>query len=253
MFLFLYNAAPSAGYELYTYQFYLFYAEAPCKMTYLSLISSSASVLAYGLYALTLNRRGIRLAIALTAALGVLVGLLWLPLASLDLVPGSEDPVAGACVDLSFVPHAVAPACLSPFTYAAVVQFISGISGVLVLTPSTVLATESTPHEHRTTAYAIYLSLIDSGESASGWITSTIVTRLKLSYDNWGRLSDLIWIGACSQLAMLVLVPFLCDVKAAVPSSDPAVPSGDPAVPSGNPETYNCFSDDAQLKAPLVD
>jgi hypothetical protein len=253
MFLFLYNAAPSAGYELYTYQFYLFYAEAPCKMTYLSLISSSASVLAYGLYALALNQRGIRLAIVLTAALGVLVGLLWLPLASLDLVPGSEDPVAGACVDLSFVPHALAPTCLSPFTYAAVVQFISGISGVLVLTPSTVLATESTPHEHRTTAYAIYLSLIDSGESASGWITSTIVTRLKLSYDNWGRLSDLIWIGACSQLAMLVLVPFLCDVKAAVPSSDPAVPSGDPAVPSGNPETYNCFSDDAQLKAPLVD
>lgn len=242
MFLFLYNAAPSAEYETYTYQFYLFYAESPCKMTYLSLISSSASVLAYGIYALTFNRRGIRLAIVLTAALGILVGLLWLPLASLDLLPDSEDPAAGACVDLSFVP--VAPACLGPFAYAAVVQFISGISGVLVLTPSTVLATESTPHEHRTTAYAIYLSLIDSGESASGWITSAIVTRLGLSYDNWGRLPDLIWIGACSQLAMLALVPFLRDAQAA---------DTDPAVPPGDPETYNCLSDDAQLKAPLVD
>jgi len=243
IFLFLYNAAPSAGYEIYTFQFYLFYAEAPCKMTYLSLISSSASVLAYGLYALTLNRRGIRLAIVLTAALGISIGLLWLPFASLDLEEGSADPAAGACVDISFVPKALAPSCFSPFAYAAAMQFISGISGALALTPSTVLATESTPHEHRTTAYAIYLSLIDSGESASGWITSAIVTRLGLSYNNWEPLPDLIWIGACSQLAVLALVPFLRDTEK----------TADEAAPLRESEILNCLREDSQLSEPLTE
>jgi hypothetical protein len=244
LFLFLYNAAPSAGYEIYTFQFYLFYAEAPCKMTYLSLISSSASVLAYGLYALTLNRRGIRLAIVLTAALGISIGLLWLPFASLDFEDGSADPAAGACVDISFVPEALMPSCFSPFAYAAAMQFISGISGALALTPSTVLATESSPHEHRTTAYAIYLSLIDSGESASGWITSAIVTRLGLSYDNWAPLPDLIWIGACSQLAVLALVPFLRDTEKTV---------AHPVASSREAEVLNCLRDDSQLSEPLTD
>ena len=218
LFLFVYNAAPSADEQLYTYQFYLFYGSAPCKMTHLSLISSAASIVSYILYGLACNRRRIKIVIVTTAAVGILFSLLWLPLASIshDEAGGAaDDPVSGVCVSASWLAWTPTK-CISPFAYAAVIRFVTGISTVLAFAPATVLATESTPSAHKTTAYAIFLSSIDSGSSASGWITAALVKRLGISYGDWGNMPDLIWIAACSQLAILALVPCLRDTAAAV-------------------------------------
>ena len=74
-------------------------------------------------------------------------------------------------------------------------------------------ATEATPAEYKTTAYAVFLSLIDSGDTASGWISAAIVSSLGLSFDSWVRLPEFIWVASACQLAALALVPFLRDAK----------------------------------------
>ena len=48
---------------------------------------------------------------------------------------------------------------MEPFAYAAVVQFVTSLTGMLAFTPNTVLATESTPPEFKTMAYAVFLVL----------------------------------------------------------------------------------------------
>ena len=245
LFLFVYNAVPSASSQLYTYTFYLFYADSPCKVTQLNLISSFASVLSFVAYGALCNRGGIRRVIVSTSVVAVLLGLLWLPLASLDLDSdddgndgGNDDapsatttsydegsygyynyyyyfdssPVLqGQCV--TWGSSTSSSGCMDPFAYAAVVQFVTSLTGMLAFTPNTVLATEATPAEYKTTAYAVFLSLIDSGDTASGWISAAIVSSLGLSFDSWVRLPEFIWVASACQLAALALVPFLRDAK----------------------------------------
>jgi hypothetical protein len=209
VFLFLYNAMPSAQEQIFTFQFYLFFESSPCKITQLNLISSSASVVSFLVYGLVCNQRGIRSIIIMTTIISLLLGLLWLPLASLRLNDGDDmNPSKGECIQFT------SQSCLaSPFLFAAVVQFITSLSSMLAFTPSTVLATESTPFAHKTMAYAIFLSVIDSGSSASGWISSSIVTKLGITYDDWTHLPELIWITTACQLAALAVVPFLKDAQ----------------------------------------
>ena len=73
------------------------------------------------------------------------------------------------------------------------------------------LATESSPREQKTVAYAVFLSVIDSGASASGWITAPIVRHLGIDYatDSWGGVSTLIWIATLSQVGVLLLLPLV--------------------------------------------
>jgi len=212
VFLFVINAAPSASENLYTYQFYLFYTSSPCRMTHLSLINSAASVLSFIIYGFACNRQRIRMIILLTSTMSLALGLLWLPLTSMSLSADDDyDPAAGSCVTFP-KGFRLLPGCIDPFLYTAVVSFITSVSSMLAFTPSTVLATESTPLANKTMAYAVYLSLIDSGDSASGWITSSIVNHLGITYGDWSGLPDLIWISSVSQLAVLfLLVPCLTD------------------------------------------
>lgn len=213
LFLFAVNAAPSANESLYTYQFYLFYTSSPCRMTHLSLINSAASVLSFLVYGLACNRQRVRRIILLTSTASLALGLLWLPLTSMHLSDdGDFEPAQGSCVSFPTVGLLSAFSCMDPFVYTAVVSFITSVSTMLAFTPSTVLATESTPLAHKTAAYAVFLSLIDSGDSASGWITSSIVRHLGISYGDWTRLPELIWIATASQVAVLaLLVPCLKD------------------------------------------
>ena len=247
LFLFVYNAMPTSNGQISTYIFYLFYDSSPCKVTQLNLIASTAAVFSYIAYAAVCNRQRIRRVIVVTTVTALGLGLLWLPLASLDLDCGNEEksrnhdsgddhthcsdnsdyhyddgyygsyddddgstesPAAHRCVRWS-----KSSACMEPFAYAAVVQFVTSLTGMLAFTPNTVLATESTPPEFKTMAYAVFLSLIDSGDTASGWITGSIVASLGLSFDSWSRLPDFIWITTACQLGALVLVPFLRDAK----------------------------------------
>ena len=228
LFLFVYNAMPTSSGQISTYMFYLFYDSSPCKVTQLNLIASTAAVFSYVAYAAVCNRQRIRRVIVVTTVTALGLGLLWLPLASLDLDCGNErnddsgnnhthcsddygsteSPAAHQCVRWW-----KSSSCMEPFAYAAVVQFVTSLTGMLAFTPNTVLATESTPPEFKTMAYAVFLSLIDSGDTASGWITGSIVASLGLSFDSWSRLPDFIWITTACQLGALVLVPFLRDAK----------------------------------------
>ena len=53
------------------------------------------------------------------------------------------------------------------------------------------------------------LSMLDLGDSVSGWVTAPIVQSLGLTLGDYSRLPDLVWIGAGSRLATLALVPLL--------------------------------------------
>jgi len=213
VFLFLYSAAPSAVDQLYTFQFYLFFDSAPCKVAFLSLVSSLANFLSFAIYGLVCNRRRIRRVIVATSITSLSLGLLWIPLVGLDF--SNDDD--GACVQLPLT-----TSCISVFTYTVAVRFLTSVSGMLAFTPSTVLATESTPVEHKTMSYAIFLSIIDSADSCSGWLTSFIIHRLGMSYGEWSALPNLIWISALSQLAVLGVVPWLRDAKYSVKTTEAA-------------------------------
>jgi hypothetical protein len=216
IFLFAYNAVPSSAEQLYTYQFYLFYASSPCRMTYLSLVSSVATVLSYAIYAFAFNRRRIQRVFMLTGCLGVGLGLLWLPLARLHLHPteGSDsDPTSGACVSAG--PLELTGTCVPPFAYALLAQFVTSVSSLLAFAPSAVLATEATAgaDAHRILSYSVLISLVDSGGAASGWVTSAIVRRLGITYSDWHNLPTLLLIVAASQLFMVAFAPLLRSVE----------------------------------------
>ena len=85
LFLFVYNAMPTSNGQISTYIFYLFYDSSPCKVTQLNLIASTAAVFSYIAYAAVCNRQRIRLVIVVTRVTAIGLGLVWLPLASLDL------------------------------------------------------------------------------------------------------------------------------------------------------------------------
>eukprot|EP00614_Pseudopedinella_elastica_P000009 CAMPEP_0172595990 /NCGR_PEP_ID=MMETSP1068-20121228/15683_1 /TAXON_ID=35684 /ORGANISM="Pseudopedinella elastica, Strain CCMP716" /LENGTH=558 /DNA_ID=CAMNT_0013394805 /DNA_START=494 /DNA_END=2170 /DNA_ORIENTATION=+ len=205
-FLFLAGALPSASEQLYTYQFYLFYARHPCRMTLLGLIGSASSVVGFALYGSLCNLGHLQYVIVATSTISASLGLLWLPLASLTL-EDADDPIdRSACiVTLN------GKCALPPFAFACIMSFLTGMGGALASAALTTLATNATPRAHKTTAYAIFLSLMDSGDSVSGWISASLVQRLGIDYGHWAKLPELIWIAAASQLALLLFVPCLRD------------------------------------------
>lgn len=102
-------------------------------------------------------------------------------------------------------------ACMGTFSYIAWVTFVASLFGGFAVAPSAVLATESSPKDQKTLAYATYLAVIDSGESASGWISSAIITHLGLTMEDFSALPTFIWIAIGSQVAVLLCVPMLKD------------------------------------------
>jgi hypothetical protein len=57
--------------------------------------------------------------------------------------------------------------------------------------------------------YGFYLSFIDFGDSAGGWISSDIVTRLGITYGGWSALWKLLVIGVVTKVGTLLFVPLL--------------------------------------------
>lgn len=207
LFLFVYNATPSSGGEIYTYTYRLFYSDSPCRFQYLQLTSSATSVVGYLLYGSVCNRRRIRSVFLVTTLSAALAGLLWIPLSNASL--------EADCVLLGTGPRHGHTPCMDKYTYAVLTTVVAGLFGTFATAPSTVLATESSPKEQKTIAYAVFLSIIDSGASASGWITAPIVRHLGIDYltDDWGGLSTLIWICTFSQVGVLLLLPLVRNLK----------------------------------------
>uniref|UniRef100_A0A7S2S1G1 Uncharacterized protein n=1 Tax=Rhizochromulina marina TaxID=1034831 RepID=A0A7S2S1G1_9STRA len=241
-FLFLYNATPSASDQLYSFKYFLFW-QHPCRLTQLNLISATAGVAGYLLYGWLCNGRRIRRVFVATIFVGVLASLLWLPLFKID---DADDPTT-ACVRVG-----AGSGCIEGFAFACVVETITGLTSMLTVAPSTVLATESSPAQQKTLAYAVYLSLIDSGGSASGWITSPIVDRLSIDYGDWDNMPKLIYIAALSQFACIALLPFLRDWQRQH-RDKPATPGGGDDASSEDDAHAHEPSGDEQNQRPAED
>jgi hypothetical protein len=73
------------------------------------------------------------------------------------------------------------------------------------------VCTSTQPRRSMNTAllYGLYLSFIDFGDSAGGWISSDIVTRLGITYGGWDALWKLLVIGVVAKVLALLFVPLL--------------------------------------------
>ena len=239
LFLFVYNAVKREQPALHLH--YLFYADSPCKVR-----SSTHLVLRIGPVFRRVRRPlqprphppGHRFHVGRGRAAGAALAAPRL----LDLDSDGDEMTAGTTTHrvprrprrdegsrllqllLRQQPRAPGPVrdlglvhdsgCGS-FAYAAVVQFVTSLTGMLAFTPNTVLATEATPAEYRRRPTRSS-SLIDSGDTASGWISAAIVSSLGLSFDSWVRLPEFIWVASACQLAALAPCP-----SSATPSPSP--------------------------------
>ena len=57
--------------------------------------------------------------------------------------------------------------------------------------------------------YGALLSMLDLGDTVSGWLTAPLVASLGLTFDDWSNMPALLWTGAGCRLATLALVPLL--------------------------------------------
>lgn len=204
LFLFLYNAVPTADIETGNYQYFVFAAHQ-CKLQWLGMIGSAASVLASLTYSSIFNRKSIPRMLVLTAFLSSLSSLVFLPLARL------RDPLDNQ---------------KTAFTYAALSEFAGGFFGQLAFLPALVLATERTPLGHAGSVYGIFLSFMNFGDTANGLITAPIVAAFNITYTNFENLDKLIIMGAACQVGALLFVPLLL-VQAVKPKLEAAAAAGE--------------------------
>ncbi len=107
------------------------------------------------------------------------------------------DFINGDCVDAAFF-------------YLCVTSIIDGVLSQFVAISLVVLAVERCPVERESGIwYGVFLSCLELGNSVAGWITAPIVSALKITYSDFGRITDLIWIESCAKLGILLLVPLL--------------------------------------------
>jgi hypothetical protein len=81
------------------------------------------------------------------------------------------------------------------------------------MVPLLVMVTEACPPGATGSSYGTFLSLLNLGDVVSGLITAPIVTRLKITYTDWSKLPQLLYISTASQCFVLVLVAILAIVR----------------------------------------
>ena len=144
--------------------------------------------------------------------LSVAAGLLRLPLTyhANDFISDEND----SCLHVPFfrdLAHFVSGDCGDvAFFYLSVSSVIEGVLSQFVAVSLVVLAVERCPISRSSGVwYGVFLSCLELGNSVGGWITAPIVSSLKITYDDFSSLSDLIWIESASKIAILILVPLL--------------------------------------------
>ena len=144
--------------------------------------------------------------------LSVAAGLLRLPLTyhANDFISDEND----SCLHVPFfrdLAHFVSGDCGDvAFFYLSVSSVIEGVLSQFVAVSLVVLAVERCPISRSSGIwYGVFLSCLELGNSVGGWITAPIVSSLKITYDDFSNLSDLIWIESASKIAILILVPLL--------------------------------------------
>ena len=210
-FFFAYNFTPNAETQWSNFQYEIFSKTKICNYQYLSIISMSSSLLGSALYGYLCGKRSTPRIIVVATCLSVLVGILRMPMAyhannfidtensclNVSLFRSMANLIGGDCVDTAFL-------------YLSVYSLIEGILSQFVAVSLVVLAVERCPVSRSSGIwYGVFLSCLELGNSVGGWITAPIVSALNITYTDFSRLSDLIWIESATKIVILILVPFL--------------------------------------------
>ncbi len=200
LFMFLWNAVPTATAQIASYQYTEFYFTDPCFLVHLRIASAAATITGCAVYGAVLSRLGLWTLFICATIFSAVSSLLLLPLvARRDLAD---------CVDLGAI------GCVNYKAYSGIQAFFEGFVSALTLLPLLVLATENCPPRRRAVFYAMYIAAQDIGDSVSGWITAPIVTRLGITYSSFGDgynrgLALLVLICAAARVGSLVFLPLL--------------------------------------------
>lgn len=186
-FIFMYNVAPSAAIQFGSYQYDVFMNEK-CRLQYLGIIGSISSIAASACYGIFYNGKSSLIAIALNSVLAGALGLSALPFAQM------QSPQAN-------IPKA--------FEYAVLAEVVQSFFGEFTMVPLLVMATEACPPGTTGSTYATFLSLLNLGDVVSGLITAPIVAAFGITYTNWDKLPDFLYVCTASQCSVLVFVALL--------------------------------------------
>eukprot|EP00047_Mylnosiga_fluctuans_P006536 m.247533 g.247533 ORF g.247533 m.247533 type:complete len:550 (+) comp15422_c0_seq1:9-1658(+) len=183
--IFLVNATPTSEDALSSYQYTVWWSQ-PCYPQYLSIVSEATALLMGCLYFAVFHNWSGRRLIALFVTSGL----------------------ASAATQLLWVPW-VNGNSASQFDYAVLVTVISEAASQCFLIAILVLATQACPLDRGAFAYVLYVSLLDIGDSVSGWITAPITDALSITLEDYSNLDRLIYIGAGSLAGVLVFAAVL--------------------------------------------
>lgn len=187
VFIFMYNVAPSASIQFGSYQYNVFMNEK-CRLQYLGIIGSVSSIAASVSYGVFYNGKSSLIAVALNSVLAGALGLSALPFAQLQ---SPQDNIPKA------------------FRYAVLAEVVQSFFGEFTMVPLLVMATEACPPGTTGTTYATFLSLLNLGDVISGLITAPIVAGFGITYTNWEKLPDFLYVCTASQCSVLVFVALL--------------------------------------------
>ncbi|KAJ9447319.1 Folate-biopterin transporter [Diplonema papillatum] len=194
LFLFAFNATPSASVQLYTFQFSYFKA---CDLTHLSLVGYAMTVLASFCYAPLANRQRVRWVLPILTAVSCGCQLFYIPLVNANL----QYPVDGYhCFN-------ALGTCINPLTYLYIFSSLNSFVSQLAFVPLEVVAVEQTPKDKRLLVYAIFLSIMSCGDSVREWVTAPIVEALGITYTDYSGLGTLVYISIASTMAVALLAP----------------------------------------------
>ena len=186
-FLFLFSACPDAGVQISNFQYEVF-TDSKCRLQWLGVVQSVASLAASLAYSATLSHRAPTLALAVTSILAGLLGLSALPFLTMQSPQTHLDRA---------------------FMLAALSAAVQGFFGQLAMVPLLVLATEVCRTGSVGTIYGAMLGVLEFGSVVSGLITEPIVAALGITFQDWTRLPSLLYIATGSKMFVMTFVAML--------------------------------------------
>lgn len=240
IFLFLYNATPSAETQWSNLTYSLFESKI-CYYQYLGIVTMSASIVGSALYSRVCSERRFHLIVVVATCANVCAGLLRLPIATHanELLSRVEDESGCSHLFPGWIFASLSSSCVDvAFGYLSVASFVMSIFNQIAMIPLIVLAVKCCPISRAGVWYGMFLSCIDLGNSVSGWISAPVVDALDITLSDYSGMTALVLIESVSKIAILCLVPLLL------------VRRGDGG--RTTKESREDASDDAMLSSPLA-
>ena len=183
--LFLVYATPSSSTQV-TSWYYAVWASRPCYTQGINITSSCSRLVGSWLYFKLFGAsKGRRL-------VAVLVG----------------SSVAAALLQMAYVPlvdNTIAPRNTPRLAYSCAATLVTGAVGQVAMLAFLTVAARACIDPARQGGgmiYAIVLSFLDFGDSVSGWITTPIADALNITFTDYSRVPDLIYIDSGTSIAI---------------------------------------------------